>query len=110
MIGLELSYKSNTQPLLHERSLRGIMIVVLLINYLDNMKALHMIAFILLVVGGLEWGLHAFGYDPVDMLGSQVSMIVYVLVGLSAVFEALTHKKNCSHCAAPKMGGMGGQM
>ena len=72
------------------------------------MRALHKVAFILLVVGGLEWGLHAFGYDPVDMLGSNVAMLVYVLVGLSAVLEAVNHKNNCAHCA--KAGGMGGQM
>ncbi|MFZ2569066.1 MAG: DUF378 domain-containing protein [Minisyncoccia bacterium] len=63
------------------------------------MKSLHMVTFILLVVGGLEWGLHAFGYDPIEMFGSQISMIVYVLVGLSAVYEIVTHKKNCKHCA-----------
>ena len=76
------------------------------------MKSLHMVAFVLLVVGGLEWGLHAFGYNPVDMLGSSIAMLVYVLVGLSAVFEAVTHKNNCKHCSAEKMSGSGmsGQM
>ncbi len=69
------------------------------------MKALHKIAFILLVIGGLEWGLHAFGYDPIDMLGSQIAMIVYVLVGLSAILEGVTHKSNCAHCAKPGMSG-----
>jgi uncharacterized membrane protein YuzA (DUF378 family) len=64
------------------------------------MKALHMISFILLVVGGLAWGLHAFGYDPVDMLGSSVAMIVYCLVGLAAIYEAVTHKANCKACMA----------
>ena len=68
------------------------------------MKLLHTIAFVLLVVGGLAWGLHAFGYDPVDMLGSQIAMIVYVLVGLSAVYEALTHKSRCKHCNEKNMG------
>ncbi len=68
------------------------------------MKLLHQIAFVLLIVGGLEWGLHAFGYDPVDSLGSSISMIVYVLVGLAAVYEAVTHKSNCAHCTtAQKM-------
>lgn len=56
-----------------------------------------MIAFILLVVGGLNWLLVAFGYNLVDSLlgaGSTLSMIVYILVGLSAIFEAVTHKKS----------------
>lgn len=53
------------------------------------MKALHMVAFWLVIVGGLNWGLTAFGWNVVNMLlGSmpQVEMIVYVLVGLSAVY------------------------
>lgn len=65
------------------------------------MKALHMVAFILLVVGGLNWGLTAFGYNLVNMLVGTWPMIekaVYVLVALSAVFEAVTHKQSCKMC------------
>lgn len=68
------------------------------------MKALHMIAFILLVVGGLNWGLSALGYNVVNMLlGSwpMVEKIVYLLVGLSAILEVVTHKSNCNACTAP---------
>ncbi len=67
------------------------------------MKSLHMVAFVLLVVGGLNWGFEAFGYNLVEkLLGSwpSVVMIVYVLVGLSAIFEAVTHKNNCAHCTS----------
>lgn len=74
------------------------------------MKSLHTVAFILLVVGGLNWGLDALGYNLVEMLlGSwpKVVQIVYLLVGLSAVYEVATHKKNCKCCNA---GGMSGQM
>lgn len=66
-----------------------------------------MVTFILLVVGGLNWGLTAFGYNVVDMVlgaGSTLAMIVYVLVGLSALFEAVTHKQNCKHCAGSSSG------
>jgi uncharacterized membrane protein YuzA (DUF378 family) len=53
------------------------------------MKALHMIAFVLVVVGGLNWGLvGAFEFNLVTkLLGSwpMVETIVYVLVGLSAL-------------------------
>lgn len=69
------------------------------------MKYLHMIAFVLLVVGGLNWGLVALGYNVVNMLlGSwpMVEQIVYILVGLSAVYLALTHAKDCRACSAPK--------
>lgn len=67
------------------------------------MKSLHTITFILLVIGGLNWGLTAFGYNLVEMiLGSwpSVVMIVYVLVGLSAIYEVVTHKNNCKKCGS----------
>lgn len=60
-----------------------------------------MIAFTLLVIGGLNWGLTAFGWNVVNMLlGSWASleMLIYVLVGLSAIYEVLTHKQNCKMC------------
>ena len=66
------------------------------------MKYVHMVAWILLVVGGLNWGLTAFGWNVVDMLlgaGSTLAMIVYILVGLSAVYELFTHWGNCKQCA-----------
>ncbi len=63
-----------------------------------------MVAFILLVIGGLNWGLVAlFNVNLVEMLlgaWPMVAKIVYALVGLSAVYELLTHKKNCMHCRA----------
>ena len=67
------------------------------------MKAVHIVAFILLVIGGLNWLLVAFGYNLVDSLfgtGSTLAMAVYVLVGLSAIEEVVTHKKNCRCCSA----------
>jgi uncharacterized membrane protein YuzA (DUF378 family) len=73
------------------------------------MKILHMIAFILLAIGGLNWGLVGLGgfagadWNVVNMiLGSwpQVEWIVYILVGLSAVWLLATHKKDCKTCSA----------
>jgi uncharacterized membrane protein YuzA (DUF378 family) len=61
-----------------------------------------MLAFTLLVVGGLNWGLTAIGYNIVNMLlGSwpMVEQVVYILVGLSAIFEAVGHKANCKMCS-----------
>jgi len=73
------------------------------------MKSLHTIAFTLLVIGGLNWGLDALGYNVVDMLGPSIAMIVYVLVGLAAVYEIVSHKDRCRHCnPGDKMSG-GGQ-
>lgn len=71
------------------------------------MKALHMIAFILLVIGGLNWGLVGLGgfaggnWNIVHMiLGSmpKIEWLVYILVGLSAIWIAVGHKKDCRTC------------
>jgi uncharacterized membrane protein YuzA (DUF378 family) len=67
------------------------------------MKVLHMITFILLIVGGLNWGLSALGYNVVEMLlggWPMVLKVVYILVGVSAVIELVTHKSNCKMCSA----------
>ena len=77
------------------------------------MKALHMVTWILIIVGALNWGLVGLGWlvsgadwNLVHMiLGSwpMVEWLVYVLVGLSAVWELAMHRKNCKTCSA---GGM----
>ena len=67
------------------------------------MKGLHTIAWILLIVGGLNWGLSALGWDVVGKLGSTLSMWVYLLVGLSAIVELFTHSKNCRLCGKGSM-------
>ena len=65
---------------------------------------LHKIAFVLLVIGGLNWLLEAFHYGVGNWLPWNVAMVLYILVGLSAVVEIFGHKKNCM-CCAPKAGG-----
>jgi uncharacterized membrane protein YuzA (DUF378 family) len=59
------------------------------------MKVVSTIAWVLLVVGGLNWGLvGAFNMDLVGSIfgaGSTLANIVYVLVGLSAVWALLEH-------------------
>ncbi len=60
---------------------------------------IHKIAFILLVIGGLNWGLEVLGYGIGNYLPATVSMIVYALVGLSALYEAFSHKGMCKECA-----------
>jgi len=69
------------------------------------MKSLHFVAFLLLIVGGLNWLLiGVFSLDVVQWLlgglGDIVPRIVYVLVGLAAVYELLTHKRTCRECSA----------
>jgi uncharacterized protein len=65
-----------------------------------------MVAFALLVVGGLNWGLVGlFQINLVEMLvGSMptVEMVVYVLVGVSALYIAATHMGDCRVCGKKK--------
>ena len=53
-----------------------------------KMNALDWIAFVLVIVGGLNWGLAVFDFNLVSaILGVGVAAkIVYGLVGLSAVY------------------------
>jgi len=57
------------------------------------MKAVNTVALLLLIVGGLNWGLvGAFEFNLVDSLfgeGSVAARVVYVLVGLAAVYKLL---------------------
>ena len=73
------------------------------------MKGLHMVTYTLLVIGGLNWGLEAFGTGIGHWLSWNITMIIYVLVGLSALFEAFTHKSNCKCCEVKGSAPMGGQ-
>jgi uncharacterized protein len=71
------------------------------------MKILHSVAFILVIVGGLNWLLVGVaGMDIGNLFGGQdalVSKLVYILVGLSAIYLIISHKKDCKQCevAAP---------
>lgn len=61
-----------------------------------------MAAFALLVVGGLNWGLVAlFNMNLVEAIfgGMGLTNIVYILVGVSAVYIAATHMSDCKVCA-----------
>jgi hypothetical protein len=64
---------------------------------------LHLITFILLVIGGLNWLLvGAAQWDVGTLFGGQsniVSRIIYIVVGLAALYEIITHKKNCRACS-----------
>ena len=68
------------------------------------MKALHTVAFILLVVGGLNWLLVGVaGWDIGKLFGGMdalVSRVIYILVGLSAALLVVTHKKDCRNCSS----------
>lgn len=65
-----------------------------------------MVAFVLLVIGGLNWGLGALlGLNLVNMIVGAwptVEKIVYILVGLSAVWLAATHMSDCKTCGGKR--------
>jgi len=76
------------------------------------MKALHMAGFVLLVIGGINWGLiglstlvgNGADWNVVALIagylgGAQVEAIIYLLVGLSAVWMLVGHKKDCRSCS-----------
>lgn len=60
------------------------------------MKTLDVIAATLLVVGGLNWGLVGFfGFDLVAAIFGEMSLLsrlVYIVVGLSGLYQALSVK------------------
>ncbi|MBI2409773.1 DUF378 domain-containing protein [Candidatus Kaiserbacteria bacterium] len=71
------------------------------------MRALHKIAFVLVIIGALNWGLVALGtymganWNVVNLvLGQwpQVEGLVYLLVGLSALVLLFTHGRDCRNC------------
>ena len=63
---------------------------------MNGMKIVDVIAWILLVVGGLNWGLVGiFSFDLVAAIFGEMSglsRLVYILVGLSAVYNLLAVK------------------
>jgi len=66
-------------------------------------KEMHMVAFVLVVVGALNWGLWGlFGFNLVNTLvGSwpAVEKLVYILVGVSGAYLAATHMNDCKMCS-----------
>ncbi len=64
---------------------------------------LHMVAFLLTIVGAVNWGL--VGLLEFNLVTAVVGSIagaekvVYILVGASAVYLLVTHKKDCKVCA-----------
>ncbi|HZW37758.1 MAG TPA: DUF378 domain-containing protein [Ignavibacteriaceae bacterium] len=60
------------------------------------MKTLDLITKVLIIVGGLNWALHALNANLVDGIfgvDSMLSKVVYILVGLSAVYQIFTLKQ-----------------
>ena len=68
---------------------------------------MHKLTFILLVIGGLNWLLlGVFGWDVGQLFGGMdmvASRAIYIIVGLSAIYELFTHKAHCTECQGGKM-------
>jgi len=63
---------------------------------MSKLNTLDWVALVLIVIGGLNWGLVAFNWNLVDAIfgvGSMLSTVVYGLVGLSAVYAIFMMKK-----------------
>ena len=83
-------------------------------------KGLHMVTFLLLIIGGLNWLIFALsGWDLGQLFGEMnntVAKVIYILVGLAAIVELVSHKKCCTACGGgcencgPKDGNAGGSM
>jgi len=62
----------------------------------------HKIAYALVIVGALNWGLVGlFDFNLVSTIFGAwpwIEKLIYILVGLSAVFEAMVHMSYCKYC------------
>jgi uncharacterized membrane protein YuzA (DUF378 family) len=62
-----------------------------------RLNSLDWIAYVLVIIGGINWGLvGAFEFNLVDEIfgvGSTISKLIYILVGLSAVYLLYTASK-----------------
>lgn len=69
---------------------------------------MHKLTYTLVIIGGLNWLLVGlFGWDISRFLGGMnalVPKIIYILVGLSALYEIFSHKKTCKTCEVKPMG------
>ncbi len=65
---------------------------------------MHKVTFLLLVIGGLNWGVYAVsGWEIGQLFGGMdatISKVIYALIGLSAILEIAGHKMNCKNCSA----------
>lgn len=68
------------------------------------MNIAHMVAFVLVVIGAMNWLLVGLlNWDLSSLLGGQEAIaakVAFVIVGLAAIFEVATHKGNCKTCAS----------
>lgn len=73
---------------------------------LGHKKGPHLITFMLVIIGGLNWlALGILQWEIGSLFGGMdalISRIIYILIGLAAVYELATHRSNCAKCAEGK--------
>lgn len=62
----------------------------------------HIVTFSLAMIGAINWGLVGlFGFNLVEMLlgaWPALAKLVYIAVGVSAVYVFATHQQDCKIC------------
>lgn len=68
------------------------------------MKALNLITLILVIIGGINWGLVGlFNLNLVEMIfgfAPMLTRIIYILVGLSALWQIMPLTQSAQHASA----------
>jgi uncharacterized membrane protein YuzA (DUF378 family) len=63
-------------------------------------KTLHMVAFVLVIAGSLNWLLYGlFGWQVGYLLG-EMAVVLYVVIGIAGLYELFTHKRTCYACTS----------
>ncbi|MBN1914556.1 MAG: DUF378 domain-containing protein [Parachlamydiales bacterium] len=69
------------------------------------MKKLDVLALVLLIIGGLNWGIYGvFDFNFVDYFFGKIwiDRAIYFLVGVSAVYAIVAWKSFCKRCKVSK--------
>lgn len=73
---------------------------------MSKLNWLDWVALVLVIVGGLNWGLVALNWNLVDAIfgvDSTLSTVVYALVGVAALYTIYTVSKVAKKVSAPQM-------
>lgn len=66
------------------------------------MRAIHVAAFLLVLIGSINWGLVGlFRLNLVEALTGSIPGLltfIYILVGISGVYIGVTHVRECREC------------
>ncbi|NQV88342.1 MAG: DUF378 domain-containing protein [Parcubacteria group bacterium] len=61
---------------------------------MNKLSTLDWVSVILVIIGGLNWGIIGlFGTDVVSSLGEVLAKIIFILVGLAALYLLITINK-----------------